>query len=125
VLGVLYHLTNDFDLAVKEFKECVKLKPDDATFWNKLGATLANSSRSPEAVPAYRKALELRPNYVRALANLAISFANENKHEDAVQAYLATLKQNPTADHVWSYLRVSLSHLDLPELLKLAQEKKC
>jgi len=123
VLGVLYHLTNDFDLAIKSFRECVKLKADDATYWNKLGATLANSSRSSEAVPAYRKALELRPNYVRALANLAISFANENKHADAVQTYLATLKQNPTADHVWSYLRVSLSHLDRPDLIEIAHEK--
>jgi len=123
VLGVLYHITNDFDKAVQEFKECVALKPEDPTLWNKLGATLANSSRSAEAVPAYRKALELRPNYVRACANLAISFANENKHEDAVVAYLATLKQNPTAEHVWSYLRISLSHLDKPELLKLVQQK--
>jgi len=123
VLGVLYHLTNDYDKAVTEFKQCTQLRPEEPTFWNKLGATLANSSRSSEAIPAYRKALELRPNYVRALANLAISFANENKHEDAARTYLATLKQNPTADHVWSYLKVSLSHLDRPELLEIAKEK--
>ena len=64
-----------------------------------------------------------RPTYVRALANLAISFANQGLHEDAVRTYLATLKQNPTADHVWSYLRISLSHMGKDELVKLAEKR--
>ena len=35
-------------------------------------------------------------------------------HEDAARTYLATLKQNPSANHIWSYLRISLSNMDRP-----------
>lgn len=123
VLGVLYHISSDFDKAIEAFKNAVKLRPDDAQLWNKLGATQANSSRGSDAVHAYRRALQLRPAYVRALANLAISYANQGLHEDAVRTYLTTLTFNPEANHVWSYLRISLSHLNRDELVELSHQK--
>lgn len=157
VLGVLYHISSDFDKAIDAFKNAVKLKPDDAALWNKLGATQANSSRSGDAVHAYKRserkrnegganshrynrdlsphllflciflfvsllcsALQLRPAFVRALANLAISYANQGLHEDAIRTYLTTLSHNPEASHVWSYLRISLSHMQRDELVELS-----
>lgn len=123
VLGVLWHISSDFNKAIDAFKTAVKLKPDDPALWNKLGATQANSMKSADAVHAYKRALELRPFYVRALANLAISFANQGLHEDAARTYLATLKQNPNADHVWSYLRISLSNLEKRELVDLTSKR--
>lgn len=44
--------------------------------WNRLGASLANSDRSTEAISAYRKALEIFPSYVRARYNLGVSCMN-------------------------------------------------
>lgn len=123
VLGVLHHISSDFDQAIEAFRSAVRIRPSDPALWNKLGATQANSMKSSDAVHAYKRALELRPSYVRALANLAISFANQGLHEDAARTYLATLKQNPNADHVWSYLRISLSNLDRKDLVQLTEKK--
>jgi peroxin-5 len=123
VLGVLYHITNDFPNAINAFESAVKLRPDDPYLWNKLGATKANAKRSDEAIGAYERALALKSNYVRAHANLAISFANLGQHEKAAQAYLSTLKLNPDADHLWSYLRISLAHMGRDHLVKLAQRR--
>lgn len=123
VLGVLYHLSNDFDKAIDSFKISLQLNPENAQVWNKLGATQANSDNSKEAVYAYRRALKLKPTYVRALANLAISFANQGMHKDAARTYLATLKQNPQAEHIWSYLRISLTHLNKPALVSLVSKR--
>jgi peroxin-5 len=123
VLGVLYHISSDFDKAIASFKAAVALKPDDATLWNKLGATQANSSRSADAVHAYKRALQLRPTYVRTLANLAISYANQGLHDEAVRTYLTTLSHNPQASHVWSYLRISLAHMQRDDLVELSHKK--
>ena len=65
VLGVLYNVSRDYDSAVNAFQSAVRTRPGDYSLWNKLGATLANGSRSEQAIPAYHKALELKPRYAR------------------------------------------------------------
>jgi tetratricopeptide (TPR) repeat protein len=41
-----------------------------SVFGWQLGATLANSQRSEEALPAYQRALALKPKYARAWLNM-------------------------------------------------------
>jgi peroxin-5 len=45
----------------------------DHVVWNKLGATLANSSQALESLDAYNSAIELYPTYVRARYNKSLS----------------------------------------------------
>ena len=49
------------------------MRAQDYSLWNKLGATLANSGRSQEAVAAYQRALDAKPNYMRAWTNMGIA----------------------------------------------------
>ena len=72
-LGVLYNLSRDYDGAVGAFRTALQTRTTDYSLWNKLGATLANSGRSGEAISAYQRALDLKPNYMRAWTNMGIS----------------------------------------------------
>jgi len=119
-LGVVYNVSRDFDAAVDAFQRAIEVRPDDYELRNKLGATLANSNRSDEALPSYRVALKLKPKYARGWLNMAISHSNLQNYQEAARCYLQTLSLNPEAKHVWSYLRIALTCSEQWDLLPLA-----
>ncbi|OWZ19447.1 Peroxisomal targeting signal 1 receptor [Phytophthora megakarya] len=123
VLGVLYNVSKDYDAAVESFKAATDSRSDEYALWNKIGATLANSARSSEAIPAYHRALELKPRYARGWLNLGISHANLGNYEEATKCYLQALSLNNRADHIWSYLRNCFTCMERFDLVKVADTK--
>lgn len=120
VLGVLYNLSRQYDLAEQAFERACALDSTNYSLYNKLGATQANSPSpdgSVRAVAAYRRALELKPNYVRSWANMGISYANQTKYKSAVKYYLKALSLNESAEHIWGYLRFAFACMNRQDLL--------
>ncbi|KAK9368480.1 hypothetical protein V1509DRAFT_658511 [Lipomyces kononenkoae] len=93
-LGVLFYGNEEYDKAVDCFNTALSVRPDDPLLWNRLGATLANSHRSEEAIEAYYKALELRPSFVRARYNLGVSCINIGCYKEAAQHLLGALSMH-------------------------------
>lgn len=123
VLGVLYNVSRDYDNAVKSFKDALTHRPDDYSLWNKIGATLANSARSEQAMPAYHRALKMRPKYARGYLNLGIAHANVNNYAEAARCYLTSLTLNPKAEHIWSYLRIAFTCLNRFDLATMTDKR--
>ncbi|CAN3372477.1 hypothetical protein DIURU_005026 [Diutina rugosa] len=90
-LGVLFYANEDFDKTIDCFRAALSIRPDDPILWNRLGASLANSNRSEEAVDAYFKALELKPAFVRARYNLGVSCINIGCYKEAAEHLLSGL----------------------------------
>lgn len=101
-LGVLFYGSEDYDKAVDCFTAALnshehgsmKREGEEHLLWNRLGATLANSNRSEEAIEAYSRALELRPNFVRARYNLGVSCINLGVLEEAAGHLLGALSMH-------------------------------
>jgi len=110
-LGVMENINRNYDGAIKSLATACRLRPNDHTVWNKLGATLANSGKSEQAVVAYHQGLQLKPNYARSWSNLAIAHANLGQHADAARFYLSSLVLNPDASHTWNFLHSAVLNM--------------
>ena len=101
-LGVLFYGAEEYTKAVDCFEAALASSEEGSSnspqqahlLWNRLGATLANSGRSEEAIAAYEKALMLRPNFVRARYNLGVSCINIGCYEEAAQHLLGALSMH-------------------------------
>ncbi|CEP63791.1 Pex5p LALA0_S09e02586g [Lachancea lanzarotensis] len=93
-LGILFYSNDDYDKTVDCFKAALAVAPNDELMWNRLGASLANSNRSEEAVQAYRRALQLKPTFVRARCNLAVSCMNMGCCKEAAEYLLTALSMH-------------------------------
>ncbi|XP_049631797.1 PEX5-related protein isoform X1 [Suncus etruscus] len=131
-LGVLFHLSGEFNRAIDAFNAALTVRPEDYALWNRLGATLANGDRSEEAVEAYTRALEIQPGFIRSRYNLGISCINLGAYREAVSNFLTALslqrksrnqQQVPhpaISGNIWAALRIALSLMDQPELFQAA-----
>jgi peroxin-5 len=105
-LGVLFYGAEDYEKAVDCFSSALASSEQGLSndqnqihlLWNRLGATLANSGKSEDAIAAYEKALTLRPNFVRARYNLGVSCINMGCHSEAAGHLLAALKMHKTVE---------------------------
>ncbi|KAF7548290.1 hypothetical protein G7046_g8728 [Stylonectria norvegica] len=105
-LGVLFYGAEEYDKAVDCFQSALHSSELGTSnqqeqlhlLWNRLGATLANSGRSEEAIAAYQEALSMAPNFVRARYNLGVSCININCHQEAACHFLAALEMHKTIE---------------------------
>ncbi|TVY24602.1 Peroxisomal targeting signal receptor [Lachnellula hyalina] len=105
-LGVLFYGAEEYDKAVDCFSAALASTESGTSnqrdqihlLWNRLGATLANSGRSEEAIAAYEKALTLRTNFVRARYNLGVSCINIGCFDEAASHLLGALAMHKVVE---------------------------
>ncbi|TGO53111.1 hypothetical protein BOTNAR_0304g00050 [Botryotinia narcissicola] len=106
-LGVLFYGAEEYDKAVDCFTAALASTESGTSnqrdqvhlLWNRLGATLANSGRSEEAIASYEKALTLRINFVRARYNLGVSCINIGCFDEAASHLLGALAMHKIVEN--------------------------
>ncbi|HYW20473.1 MAG TPA: tetratricopeptide repeat protein [Nodularia sp. (in: cyanobacteria)] len=61
-LGYVYFSQEQYDLAIRQYKEALKLKPDYVTALNNLGHAYEKKKLTTQALQMYEEALKFAPN---------------------------------------------------------------
>ena len=84
------------DEAIAQFKEALRLRPEDPELHCGLGNALLDEGRTPEAILQYQEALRLRPDLVKAHLNLGNALLKmRGRLDDAIAQYEEAARLEP------------------------------
>jgi tetratricopeptide (TPR) repeat protein len=100
-----------YDEAIKEYREALRLHPDNVLVLSNLGVALAKQGHLDEAIEQFREVLRTAPNNADAHYNVGIALAQQGHPEQALQEYNEVLRLNPNDVRAYNNLAVALANL--------------
>ena len=86
-----YNDIQEFDSAMKNYKMCIKLKPEYVKAYNNLANLLSDLGRYEEANDLYLQAIKIKPNYPKAYSNLLFCYNYKSDYDP--KKYLSYAKK--------------------------------
>jgi tetratricopeptide (TPR) repeat protein len=78
--------------AIELLRKATTARPDNAIFWNNLGAQYLSAKNYREATPALEKAVQLNPTFSKAHLNLGSAYRGLKNYERAQASYQRALQ---------------------------------
>ncbi len=114
-LGNLYDLRKEYDLAVKEYKTALTLKPKAGFIHNNMGVSFYMSGQYKKAVDSFYQALRLQYNKNKVYNNLGRALVKLELYDKAFEAFE---KGGPEAV---AYNNIGVGYLNNGQIDKAAQ----
>jgi len=96
--GNEYRLNGDYDLAIADYTEALRINPDYYQALYNRGNAYANKGDYDRAIADYTAALRIKPDYDQALNNRGNAYANKGDYDRAIADYTAALRIKPDFD---------------------------
>jgi tetratricopeptide (TPR) repeat protein len=94
-LGLIHWHGGDVKLAEQEWREALRLAPNDPSILNNLGLVYTNQGRYTEAVSSFHKAIELKPGDPNPHINLGIAYGKTDQNASAETEFRTALSLSP------------------------------
>lgn len=117
--GAEAQAAGDDDLALRYYRETVKVNPRFAEAWLNQGVIHQNANRSKEARDAYIQALDINPDLVNARYNLGLIYYDLNEQDKATREFRTLLKSHP--EHAYSHFMLGLIYSGKQDTLNMAR----
>ncbi len=91
-LGTTLDRKGQTDEAIRQYREAIRLRPDDAEAYYNLGIVLAEKGQTEGAIRQYQKAIRLRPDDAGAHYNLGIVLAGKGQTDGAIRQYQEAIR---------------------------------
>ena len=114
-LGEAHDKLGNYDQAIGEFKEALKINPKYFFGLNNLGNIYGKQGKYEEAISYFQKALYQKSNYSPAHYNIARAYHLVGKKQEAAESYRKAIQFNPYFEQAFynlAYLSMELSGFD-------------
>jgi tetratricopeptide (TPR) repeat protein len=93
--GNAYNEQRDYDRAIKDYDEAVRLNPKHANAFSNRGVAYAGKRDYDRAIQSYDEAIRLNPSHADAFTNRGVAYARQGDYDRAIQSYDEALRLNP------------------------------
>lgn len=93
--GTVYFYKGDFDRALQDYGQAIKLDPHNSEIFDNRCWTLATTNKPEEALKDCTESLRLRPNFAATLDTLGFVYLKLGRFDQAIATYNAVLKIDP------------------------------
>ena len=114
-LGEAHDKLGNYDQAIGEFKEALKINPKYFFGLNNLGNIYGKQGKYEEAISYFQKALHQKSDYSPAYYNIARAYHLIGKKQEAAESYRKAIQFNPYFEQAFynlAYLSMELSGFD-------------
>ena len=98
--GTSFALREDFDSAIADFDQAIKLKPDALAYFNR-GNAYYDKGQHDRAIADYDQAIRLKPKFAPAYDNRGAAYNNKGDYDRAIADYDQAIKLKP--DDAYAY----------------------
>jgi protein O-mannosyl-transferase len=95
-LGIGFAKKDNYESALREFKESLRFEPEDPRTYYNMALIQVKLGRTDEAIDSFRRVVEIEPNNIDSNFNLAALLANKGLLDEAIEQMRKTVKLSPT-----------------------------
>src|SRR5262249_46460690 len=100
--GNAYTAKGEYDRAIQDYDQSIKLDPNYARAFNNRGVAYQTKGEYDRAIDDFDESIKLNPQYASAFANRAQTYLNKGEYERAVLDYDEAIRLKPTLEAVWN-----------------------
>ena len=93
--GNSYNSKGDYDCAIADYSEAIRLNPKFAEAFNNRGYSYANKGDYHRAIADYSEAIRLNPKDPDVFNNRGYSYVNKGDYDHAITDYSEAIRLNP------------------------------
>jgi tetratricopeptide (TPR) repeat protein len=93
--GVAYRLKTEYDKAIDDFNEAIKLRPNYPNALNNRAVAYRNKGDLDHALADYDQAIALKPDYLAAYYNRGLALDDKGEYQRAVADFTLVLQADP------------------------------
>jgi tetratricopeptide (TPR) repeat protein len=91
----------DYDRAIADFNEAIRLDPKSSLAFRNRGDTYTNIGAHDRAIADYNEAIRLDPNDALALSARGVAYANKGDYDRAIADFNRAIRLDPKSAHAF------------------------